>query len=126
MDMESENRSASNVQQLKKQHHQEQQQHRLPQDAPCDSVGAETAGEDELQRTRRRLRKALVVAEKLKMKNILEGEVNKELARRNHSLRKHISKYDARLEDARQVAANASQCLQKFAELTGTILTCTL
>lgn len=68
---------------------------------------------------KKRLKKALQVAEKLKKDSLLEHEVNKELARRNEALKKDQSTFIGRLSYGKSLLANVDNNVQLLVKLTG-------
>lgn len=68
---------------------------------------------------KKRLKKALQVAEKLKKDSLLEHEVNKELARRNETLKKDMSACEERLNAAKSSLFSMDSNVRLLVKLTG-------
>ena len=73
----------------------------------------------ELQVTKRRLSRALSVAEKLKKTSMLESEVSKELARRHEAIRKEAQSCDERLQAAKYSITSLEHCMKHLSSLIG-------
>lgn len=71
---------------------------------------------------KKRLKKALQVAEKLKKDSLLEHEVNKELARRNETLKSDISACEGRLNTAKSALFSMDSNVRLLVKLTGNLL----
>jgi chromosome segregation ATPase len=75
-------------------------------------------GEDH-ETTKRRLKKALSVAEKLKKDAQLEHEVNIELARRNDILKKEVESVEHRLAAAKSAMSGLEHSIKQLGGVVG-------
>lgn len=76
------------------------------------------ADTDDLETTRKRLKKAVIVAEKLKNDAVMEHEVNVELAKRNDALRHELACLEERLHAAKLALWSVDISLKNMGEGT--------
>lgn len=74
---------------------------------------------NDIEVLKKRLKKALQVAEKLKKESQLEHEVNKELARRNEALKKDLSACEERLNTGKASLFSMDSNVRLLVKLTG-------
>ena len=80
----------------------------------------------DLETMRRRLKKALSVAEKLKNDNEMEHEVNVELAKRNEALKKELSSAEERVYSAKAMSSILEHSLHYLGGVIGKLVLCVL
>jgi polyribonucleotide nucleotidyltransferase len=74
---------------------------------------------EEIILLKRRLKKVMKLAEKLKKENYLEYEVNKELARRNDVLQKDLYETEERMKKAKLTIDRLENQFEQINDFTG-------
>ena len=72
----------------------------------------------------RRLNKSIKVAEKLRQKNLYESEANKELAKRNHFLRRNVLEEQRRVEKVKALISHLESLVKRNEDSTSTQVLC--
>jgi hypothetical protein len=75
--------------------------------------------QEEVVLLKRRLKKVMKLAEKLKKENYLEYEVNKELARRNDALQKDMYETEERMKKAKLTIDRLENQFEQINDFTG-------
>lgn len=71
----------------------------------------------------RRLNKSIKLAEKLRQKNLYESEANKELAKRNHTLRRSVLEEQRRVDKVKAMLSHLESLVKRNEEAAGSQVT---